>query len=96
LTAHNEGNLKMKSCAGASTATDVPDGMCILWKNTSDSTIKWYKNEGGNLVEVSSGGSGEANTASIVGRGEGQVFKQKAGVDRVQDAKARRKYRDYK
>jgi hypothetical protein len=43
---------------------------------------------------VSSGGSGEANTAFNVGTDEGQVFKQKTDVD--QDAKARRKYRDYK
>jgi hypothetical protein len=61
----------MKSGASAPTAADVPDGMCIMCKNTSDSTIKWYKNEDGNIVEVGSRGSGEANTASNVGTGEG-------------------------
>jgi hypothetical protein len=34
------------------TTGDIPDGEHRVWKNTSDSTVKLYANDGGVLVET--------------------------------------------
>jgi hypothetical protein len=36
----------------APTSDDIPDGEFRVWKNTSDSTVKLYANDGGVLVET--------------------------------------------
>lgn len=36
----------------APTTNDIPDGEFRVWKNTTDSTVKLYANDGGVLVET--------------------------------------------
>lgn len=36
----------------APTTSDIPEGEWRVWKNTTDSTVKLYANDGGVLVET--------------------------------------------
>jgi len=41
--------FRFASGSGTPTSSRLPDGYVLLWKNTSDGTIKWYVNDGGTI-----------------------------------------------
>jgi hypothetical protein len=43
---------KFFSSASAPTTTNIPDGFSCMWKNTTDSTLKLYANDGGTLKSI--------------------------------------------
>ena len=43
---------KFYSSASAPTTTNIPDGFSCMWKNTTDSTLKLYANDGGTLKSI--------------------------------------------
>lgn len=44
--------FSIASSSVAPTINDIPDGQFRIWKNTTDSTVKLYANDGGALVET--------------------------------------------
>ncbi len=44
--------LKNRTGTGVPTTTDIPNGSSMVWKNTSDGTVKMYCNDGGTLKSV--------------------------------------------
>lgn len=81
-----ENNPRILPAVGTAPSTSTGEGV-FYPKDVSGIAEGFYKDDQGNEIQLTSNGSinvigaGEANTASNVGSGAGQVFKQKTGVD---------------